>query len=334
MPRTNGIVREAAAPVPLPSFSCFETPDALGRTVTFYISNIEVRSAIPIAVFVQGSGCHSAFRVGKDGRVYGGYQNVLLGAARGRARVIVVEKPGVRCLDSPRSGGTAHDCPRMFLREHTLPRWAAAIDACLRALCTLSTVDTAKILLVGHSEGGQVAAKVAAMNSKVSHVALLSSTGPTQLFDLMVNARASGKNTRSFAAADERVKEVFETFKAIESNPDSITKFAWGHPFRRWSSFLASSTLDELLRSQARIYVAHGARDQTVPLASFDILCTELVRRRREVVIRCVDGAGHDFSTLRQKSPKLISCIFSDVFDWFLKGGPSRKRKATDQLQP
>ena len=40
-----------------------------------------------------------------------------------------------------------------FLTEHTLPRWAEANCAALRAAWTLPNVDAKRTLAAGHSEG-------------------------------------------------------------------------------------------------------------------------------------------------------------------------------------
>src|SRR5262249_44396631 len=153
--------------------------------ITFYVSMTEHASrALPLLVFVQGSGCQSLFR--KTGeRVLGDYQNVLATVAQGKARVLAVEKPGVKYLDAPRGPGSAQEGREEFLREHTLPRWVEAVVAALRTARTLPGVDAKRVLVLGHSEGGMVAAHVAAADAGVTHVASLSGNGPSQLFDLV-----------------------------------------------------------------------------------------------------------------------------------------------------
>jgi pimeloyl-ACP methyl ester carboxylesterase len=318
MPSPKPIVRKAALPVRIPNFSCFETVDGFGRTVTFYLSDISGQRRLPIAAFVQGSGCHSVFRLGGDGRIRVGYQNILQYVSGQRVRVLAVEKPGVRFLDDPKQPGVAHGCSQTFLEEHTLDRWAEAVNACLSAARTLANTSRRKLLIIGHSEGGQIAARVAATNPKVSHVALLSSTGPTQLYDFVARAGSQSKKKRTTANYSRSLNEVREIFEAIQSDPDSTSKFAWGHPYRRWSSFLSSSTIDEILRTRARIFMAHGVRDRSVPIAAFDMLVAALIRERRDIVVQRIEGAAHSFSKSRRASPRIMTEIFSDILEWFL----------------
>jgi len=237
--------------------------------------------------------------------------------AKARLRVLAVEKPGVRLFDNPGPDGTAERCSKAFLEEHTLERWAEAVSASMRAAGALPDIEPRRVLLIGHSEGGLTAARVAAENDHVSHVALLSSTGPTQLFDLVERAKHShGKETGN---TEDRVRNVYHTLEKIRRDPDSTSKFAWGHPYRRWSSFISSSTLDELLRSRARIYIAHGSHDTKVPVAAFELLCAELARHGRDFVATRVEGAGHNLGRRDQEGPVGMAEIFSDIVNWFLR---------------
>ena len=294
------MIRRRKTSVTTPHFECYETTDSFERKIVFFVSAESPGAELPLIVFIQGSGCHSLFHLNGD-MVRGGYQNVLLAAAGERSRVVAVEKPGVRFLDWPR-GGDARPCTPEFHQEHTLERWAEAVSTAVRAAAGLGGVDTGKLLVMGHSEGGITAARVAAVNSAVSHVALLSSSGPTQLFDLA----ATGHD------------DVYSEFAKIMAHPDSVQEFAWGHPYRRWSSFLSTSTLDELLRSRARIYLAHGAEDDVVPVAAFDVLRAELIRHARDVTTERIEQAGHGLRRRGQAQTAGMRAVFGRVVEWFL----------------
>ena len=114
-----------------------------------------------------------------------------------------------------------------------MPRLGAAT----RSAVKLPHVDARRLLIVGWSEGGIVAARVAADNpGMVTHVASLAGGGPTQLFDLIVAAGTGSSN-------------VFRSLAAMGQDPESVTKFWLGHPYRRWTSFMGSSVRDELMRT-------------------------------------------------------------------------------------
>src|SRR5262245_33386013 len=105
---TTGQTRPEADPTPLGiPYQRYMVKDSFDRTITFYLSlPSKNENKQPIALFIQGSGCQSLFRKQAE-KVTGGYQNILLQVARGRVRILVVEKPGVKFLDTPSRPGSA-----------------------------------------------------------------------------------------------------------------------------------------------------------------------------------------------------------------------------------
>ncbi len=303
-------------------YSRYQTTDAFGREITFYVhsapAGTPADAKLPVVLWIEGSGCQSLFSKAGE-RVAAGYQELLQRAAEGKVRVVAVEKPGVKFLDSPPRPGSAQGASEEFLREHALPRWAEANVAALRAAWMLPDIDSSRTLVVGHSEGGIVAARVAAELPQVTHVASLSGDGPTQLFSLAeLDARPRAGDKPGDAEA--RRDAVYAEWKKIEADPDSITKFWRGHPYRRWSSFLHSSTLSELLRSKARIYVAQGTDDAATSVEAFDVLRAELAAHHRDVTAERIEGADHGFRTadMPAGSPEGMRALFRRVIAWFL----------------
>jgi dipeptidyl aminopeptidase/acylaminoacyl peptidase len=307
--------------LPIP-FERWTTKDTLGRTITFYISRLgkeEKEKKLPVVLFVQGSGCQSLFQK-RGERITGGLQNLLLAEAKGKVRVLVVEKPGVKFLDQPKRPGGAEGASEEFLKEHTLPRWAEANMAAVKAAWTLPGVDASRTLVMGHSEGGIVAARVAAELPTVTHVASLSGGGPTQLFDL-VEARSKPRPGEDTAATAKRRDAVYEEWRKIQADPESTTKFWLGHPYRRWSSFLKHSVAEEVLRSKAKIYLAQGTEDTSVMVAAHDVVVAELRARGRDVTAERVEGADHGFrlkNAAQGGPPKEMQEMFGRILAWFL----------------
>jgi predicted esterase len=295
-------------------FDRFTAKDPLGRTITYYLSP-PTEKPLPIALWVQGSGCDSQFV--KLGEKLGARQQTLLfDAAGGRMRVMVVEKPGVEFLDRSPQPGTAAGCRAPFLVEHTLPRWSQAIEAALDDALSRPGVARTPLLVAGSSEGGIVAARVAA-ERPVTHVAVLSGGGPSQLFDFVLFARAASERGGSPAS---REQEVYDAWEKIRADPDSTTKSWKGHPYRRWSSFMASSTMENLMASRARIFLVHGDADKSVPVTSFDMLRAQLVSHGRDVTALRIEGAGHNLETQPAKGyPTEFRDLLGKIVDWAMR---------------
>jgi len=306
----------------------YTTKDALGRTITFYLSvpmGKKPQGKQPVVLFIAGSGCQSLFSKIGD-KVGGGLQNLLLSEAKGHVRVLVVEKPGVKYLDEAKAPGTALGASQEFLKEHTLPRWTEANCAALRAVWTLADLDASRTLVVGHSEGGNVAARVAAELPQVTHVASLAGGGPTQLFDFVANASQPQPDDKPGAAA-KRMKQVYDAWAKVLADPDSTTKFWMAHPYRRWSSFINDSVLAELLRTRAHIYLAQGVQDEVIPVAAHDMLVAELLAHGRHVTEERMEGVDHGFQPKDAPPgpPAGMQALLGRVLTWFLQDKTPQK---------
>ncbi len=293
----------------------FEIPDTLGRTITYYISPRDPAHPLPLALFIQGSGCISMFSRMPDGRTAGGIQNLLRQEGAGKLCVMVVEKPGVNYLDKSDHPGSAEGCSDEFNRELTYDRWAAALGAALESARTLPGIDPSRILVAGHSEGAQMAPKIAADHPRITHVAILSGNGASQLFDFALIAR---RHEPDPAAAQRQVDEVYATLDRIRKDPDNSHAFAWGHAYPRWATFFPNSSVDQLLKTNARIYIAHGSADDSVPIESAELLRSELTRRGREATYEFIPGADHGFRTPDKQSPDGLREVLGHVVTWFL----------------
>lgn len=308
-------------------FDRYTTTDSHGRTITFYLSRqpkANPAATLPVILFIQGSGCQSLFQKQGD-KIGGGIHYLAMLEAKDRARILVVEKPGVRFLDQPARPGSAIGASDEYLKEHTLPRWAEANAAALRAVLAMPEIDASRSLVMGHSEGGITAARVAAEVPQVTHVATLAGGGPSQLFDFITLAAKPRPDDKP-GDANERIQGVFDQWTEIQKHPDSVEKMWMGHPYRRWSSFMSDSPLAELLRSKARVYAAQGTGDTIIPVIAHDALVAELKSRGRDVTSDRVEGADHGFQTPdapKQGPPAGFSALLRRVISWYLDGKPA-----------
>jgi dienelactone hydrolase len=295
------------APVPelkAPGFDHYTCKDKYRRSIDYYLSPAIAGKNLPIAIFISGSGGQSIWPI-RNGKVAGGLQSLLLSRVKDSLRVLVVEKPCVEFGFNPPRPGTAEGCSEAFLREHTLDRWTAANDAALKAALASPGVDRRRVLAIGHSEGGIVVATLAARNRRITDVASLAGGGPNQAESL---ATFFGKDA------------VEQMQKQIASDPDSTTKFIFGHPHRRWSSFMATSTIEQALKSRARFFIGQGTKDRSVDPVGADKLEAALRAQNRDVTLVKVADGDHGFSTdPADRTGKGFSAMFDQVLAWFNK---------------
>lgn len=261
---------------------------------------------------MQGTGCSSHFQRRGD-RIAQGAHALVYDAARGGARVLAVEKPGVEFLDEQADAGNARTCRPEFLAEHTLDRWAEAIAASVKAAQELPGVDRTRTLVIGASEGGVVAVHVSNVLATVTHAASIAGGGPNHLFVLADYVRHRNLDPEA---------EVYGCWAEIQRDPVSTTKFCWGQPHRLWSSLLRTSLAQECLQSRAKLYLAHGTADEQSPIAGFDVLRAELAVKGRIAVWDRVEGADHALTRRGESAGDGLMAAFGRIIDWFVAGAP------------
>lgn len=308
-------VRKDPTPVPGQPYDRYFTHDRYGREITFYVTRSTDKAVKPLVLFVHGSGSGSNF-VERNGRILlQNGQTSLYDAAKGAVRLVIVEKPGVKFLDSG-AGGGAKTASKQFREEHTLERWSEAVSASLRAAQSLPRVDRKRVLVMGHSEGGLVAARVARTNRSVTHVAVLAGGGATQLASLLALVRKGAFGGGIDPDPAKRVAYLEGEWRKVLADPNSAEKTFFGHPYRRWSTFLASSPLEELTGYRGRIYVAQGTEDTAVDVESADMLYAHLLAKGRDVTYDRVNGADHSFGTKEDRAGWVKE--MERVVQWFL----------------
>ena len=290
------------------AFHRYFATDQFGRTVTFYLSDSSPGRSIPLVIFVQGTGCSSLFQSG-NGRIMQGAFALLLDSVKGRARVLVVEKPGVQFLDKQANAEDAKTCRPQFLAEHTLDRWSEAIVASIKAAHELPGVDRSKTLIIGGSEGGVVAVHVTNVMPSVTYAASIAGGGPNHLFILADYVRRKG--------LDPEV-EVYDCWANILRDPNSTLHFCWGQPYRLWASLLKTSLTEECVQSQAALYLIHGTADQLSSITAFDVMRAELAAKQRKAVFERIEGADHSLTQPGGSLEGGLTAAFGRIVDWFL----------------
>ena len=309
------IPSKTSEPVPNQPYEKFSTADRFGREIVFYLSRTASRNPLPLVAYIEGSGCGSRFEE-RDGKIRpAGGHIVVADVFKDRARVLVVEKPGVKYLTQPPDG--CRDSTE-FNREHTLKRWAEANEAAIRAARRLPNISRDKTLVVGHSEGGLVACRVARdLPRIVTHVSTIAGGGASQLYDLLALARRGEFFDEVSTDPERRVRFVLDKWKDIQADPENAEKFFFGFAHRRWSTFLAASPIEELSRVRAQIYIAQGTADKAVDSTSADALYAQLVAQNKPVVYDRVADANHSFRIKDQPKTDGWQELFERIARWF-----------------
>jgi pimeloyl-ACP methyl ester carboxylesterase len=289
-----------------------EIVDSLGRTVTYYISHPK-KTPAPILLMIQGSGCDRVMNEKPSGS-FSTLYNLVPYAQEGQFTVVAVEKP-FSGMPSGMSGGTAQSCSPEFNADFTAERWLVALRAALNDARKAPQVDVQRTLVFGFSEGAVMADMLSGHDDTVTDVIAIAGSGTTQLFDFVALAY------RTCFDASVCLAEIERNVQAINANPNSSTEFAWGHPYKRWSSFFRVDPSDELVRSKARVYIAFGTADESVPALSEELAIAKLRLAGRAVTVRRVPNAGHSLSDSQRTNYRDMDNEFRAALNWFWQEG-------------
>jgi len=270
------------------SFARITLQDSDSAPVRYYLSKPAHKA--PLVLYIQGSGCVAPFSgLGTPNRHSNIYSWIPL-AAEKRYAVMAVEKPFQS--EEPQQGdpGSAVGCAGDFNRHFSYDTWLATLKQAVRHALARPDVDARRVLVIGMSEGAPMAAGLARELAEVTDVVLIAANGPTQLYDFAANIyRSNGSDEDKL----KQLQELDRTYGAIAADPTSTSKFVWGHPYLRWSSFFAQSTAENLAHSKARVYLASGMQDDSVPILSTEVLYAQLRTQGRDVTFRRIPLAGH-----------------------------------------
>jgi len=289
--------------------------DADGPPIRYTLST-PARKA-PLVLMIQGSGCVPNFMGVGTPEAKATIPGWKIIASQGRYAVMAVDKPWQS--DAPQQGpwGAAIGCGDAFIQHFSYDSWLATLKRALRHALSRPEVDARRVLVIGVSEGAQMAASLAHEFPEVGEVALVSGGGPTQLFDFAAEIhRGSGSDDDKL----KRLQELDASFRDIAADPSSTGKFFMGHPYLRWSSFLKHSQAVELAQTKARVYMVNGMQDSSVPILAAEMLYAVLRVQGRDVSFRRVPRAGHSLvedSLPLEDKRKAQQAEYDAIIAWF-----------------
>jgi predicted esterase len=281
--------------------------DRLGRTVRYYISEPKTTPA-PLLLMIQGSGCLPVLTIGPD-RSFSTVFDFIPLAEQGRFAVMAVNKP-FSGGEPSKHFGSARTCSASFNEDFTAERWLVALQAALDDALQSPLIDRSKILVIGHSEGAVMADFLAGSDSRITDVVALGGSGTSQLFDFVANAY------RCFDVS-KCLEEISANVRAINADPNNASALAWGHPYKRWSSFFKLDPGEELLRSKARIFIGFGTADKAVPALSEEVAISRLVAAGRDITVRRVPDAGHSLTDDANPNYDDLRKVYDSAIAWF-----------------
>ena len=291
--------------------------------------NLDVYTALsgsgrkPVLVMLQGSRCGPLFRLeaGKVKTPLFVYQPSFF-SAKG-LHVVAFEKRGIRSFEPIPKEVEGQDSRLRCSETYGGLDKATRVEDVALALNALRRLPWfGSLLILGHSEGADVAAGVARYLENTSPplaphgMALISGASPSTLFDRIVEARKQGDK--------KALHETFDDALFLTSGK-ADGKFG-GMPVSKALSYTIKSTpLDDITFSNAHLFVANGARDSKASVEGADLLVLETLRKQPSRAVRYLSYAKLDHDLVDEKGNDSSADVISDFIAWALSSNPGRE---------
>jgi len=199
-----------------------------------------------------------------------------------------------------------------FWQYDTRPRRVADQTSVMDAYLTSS--DSPPVLLVGISQGGVVAADIAASDARVSHLLMMASGGGmNQAEELTICVQQEPG-----CVGMDTVEELDAKFDEISAAPDSGELWA-GHPFRMWSSYLWFRPMDGLTALAIPMFLAQGTVDPGILESSRALRDGFAERGLTNLTYVEYPGLDHHFTDADGQSGLLD--VQEDAYAWMTDAG-------------
>lgn len=307
-------------------FKIYTIDDKKLGKVEFCTFNSTIDKKKPLMIFIHGSGNLPTFHYIPSRKNYSWSAFVDIQNYKDKYHVIFVNKPSVPLFDTVQGEDGRYNYPisEDFTQKYSLEWRAKAASLIINQATKLLPVDKSKIVVIGHSQGGQVAPKVALINKKVTHLVLLNSNSLNHLYDFTLQERlAAFKGEQSYEQTQQNIDSLFFEYKKIFSDPNSKTKTSYDETYFRWASFSDETPLENMLKLKIPIYVIAGGKDLWGSfIMNTDYVEIEFLRyRKTNLTYKVYPNANHFLQDEIIENGKtnyvnIKPKIFKDIDEW------------------
>lgn len=280
----------------------FAVPTPAGHTIAAVLESRRTTARQPAVVLISGAGPHTRDYSTAEGDYEGNRAFAHLARQLVQAGFVVVR------FDERGTGKSTGD----YLRTATTASLAEDVEALLVVVARQAKVDSTRIALIGHSEGGAIAPLVAARQPSVGAIALLAAPSWTgrRIMDWQDAHQLKHGAWSSNRPDDESRRE----WQAEERQRRESTE-AW-FPF-----FLDYDPLPAIRRVRAPILILHGDADVMVtPEQALELAQAARGAGNSAVTVQMLPGHPHSLGEPASPSfpPALSARVSTELTAWLV----------------
>jgi len=289
-------------------------------TVVIHVTKANRAEKKPLLIYIDGSGNYPLFYRKSNGNYN---TSVAFDIARYAKEysIVLISKPGTPFSDSLRynSGKPYYPTNEVYERYYSLQWRAGAASKAIDYLVKRIPVDTKHIVVMGYSEGSQVAPSVAVLNKKVTHVVCFVGNSLNQLYDFIINARLDAdRNIITAEQGQQIVDSLYTEYAKIYASPKATDKTWYGATYLKWSSFSQTTPLENMLKLKIPILYIAGAKDNNQTIIDMDYARLEFLRKgKTNLTYKVYPNSNHGFQETMVKEGKEVRVDRSDEVNQF-----------------
>ncbi|MBV7270719.1 alpha/beta hydrolase family protein [Winogradskyella luteola] len=225
---------------------------------------------------------------------------------------VVISKHGF-----PFSGKENFKTPKNFWKKNTLDFRVSRANQVIKYI-QKNIFEPEEIVVVGTSQGTDIAAKLATINKDITKIGFWAGGGLPQLMEFIMFARKdaiAGKITE--VEATKRIDSLLVQFEKMFDNP-TPEKMWDGNSYLSYVSF-SEPPVANLLKLDIPIYVAIGTKDENVAAENSYIIPVEFIRnRKKNLTFRQFPNYDHGFveKTVKGKKIDRFDRVTKDFIKW------------------
>ncbi|MBB6502883.1 alpha/beta hydrolase family protein [Pedobacter cryoconitis] len=305
-------------------FEHYTLADKQLGTVLIHVTKTNGAAKKPLLIYIDGSGNYPLFYRKSSGNYNTSIAFDFIKYSRDYT-IVFISKPGTPFSDSLHyeSGKPFYPENEIYNRLYSLQWRAGAASKAIDYLIRKIPVDKKHIVVMGYSEGSQVAPMVAVLNKKVTQIVCFVGNAQNQLYDFIINARLDAdRNKITQEQGQQIVDSLYTVYEKIYANPKATDKKWFGATYFKWSSFSQFTPLENMLKLDIPILYVAGGKDNNQTIIDIDYAKLEFLRRgKKNLTYKVYPNSNHGFQEITVKDGKETKVDRSDevhqfAFNW------------------
>ena len=295
------------------------------KSFQIHLATTDTAALKPLLIYLDGSGNFPIYFKTKSGNYSTSVPLDIKKYAKD-FHVVLISKPDIPFKDSLQtspSGRRYYPESSLYTQLYSLDWRAEAASEAIKFFLKKIPVDKREIIVMGYSEGSQVAPKVAVINKSVTHVVCIVGNVMNQLYDFLINTRLDVE--RNIISAEEGqtiIDSLYKEYEKIYADPSSVYKKWYGETYLKWSSFTQTTPLENMLKLKIPILYVAAGKDNNQTIIDMDYAKLEFIRQgKKNLTYKVYPGCNHYFQEQQLIDGKTISIDRNDevhqfAIDW------------------